>query len=56
MDFVGFVKELKILLFVIPAKAGIQSFQRLINTLDSGLRRSDDFLQSHRSIVLFIAF
>jgi len=30
------VKSLKIPFSVIPAKAGIQYFQRLINTLDSG--------------------
>ena len=31
---------------VIPAKAGIQSFRRLMNTLDSGFHRSDDFFRS----------
>jgi hypothetical protein len=33
---------------VIPAKAGIQYFQRLINTLGSGFPRSDDFLRDHQ--------
>jgi hypothetical protein len=31
-----FVKSLNTLFYVIPAKAGIQYFQRLINILDSG--------------------
>ena len=35
----GLVKSLKMPFFVIPAKAGIQSFQRL---LDPGFRRGDD--------------
>jgi hypothetical protein len=30
--------------FVIPAKAGIQFFQIIIKSLDSGFHRSDDFL------------
>jgi hypothetical protein len=42
------VKSLKLPIFVIPAKAGIQYFQRLINTLDSGFHRSDDFLRKHQ--------
>jgi hypothetical protein len=42
------VKSLKLPLFVIPAKTGSQYFQLLINTLDSGFHRSDDFLRSHR--------
>jgi hypothetical protein len=29
--------------FVIPAKAGIQFFQGVIKSLDSGFHRSDDF-------------
>jgi hypothetical protein len=28
--------------------AGIESFQRLINILDSGFHRSDDFLRDHK--------
>jgi hypothetical protein len=33
--------------FVIPAKAGIQCFQLVKNSLDSGFHRSDDFLRIH---------
>jgi hypothetical protein len=36
----GLVKSRKSSFFVIPAKAGIQSFRRVI---DSGFRRSDGF-------------
>jgi len=36
-------KSLKIPFSVIPAKAGIQYFQILINTLDSGFHRNDGF-------------
>jgi hypothetical protein len=32
---------------VIPAKAGLQFFPPVINTLDSGFHRSDDFLRNH---------
>jgi hypothetical protein len=39
------VKSHKIPFSVIPAKAGIQSFQALAEHLDSGFRRSDDFLR-----------
>jgi hypothetical protein len=42
------VKSLKMRLPVIPAKAGIQYFQRLINTLDSSFHRSDNFLRIHQ--------
>jgi hypothetical protein len=35
-------------IFVIPAKAGIQEHQRLINCLDPGFRRGDNFLQVHQ--------
>jgi len=34
--------------FVIPAKAGIQCFQKLITDLDPGFRRGDDFLRDHQ--------
>jgi len=44
------VKSLKIRLSVIPAKAGIQSFQIGMNSLDSGFHRSDDFLRSHQNL------
>jgi len=36
-------KSHKLLFFVIPAKAGIQSFQTVADYLDSGFHRSDDF-------------
>jgi len=45
----GLVKSLEIRLSVIPAKAGIQYFQIVINSLDSGFHRSDDFLRIHQS-------
>jgi hypothetical protein len=45
--FDDLVKSLKISFFVIPAEAGIQYFQALINTLDSGFHRRDDFLRNH---------
>jgi len=35
------VKRLLILFSVIPAKAGIKLLQTVVNSLDSGLRRSD---------------
>jgi len=34
--------------FVIPAKAGIQFFQGVIKSLDSGFHRSDDFSEFTR--------
>jgi len=43
------VKSLKRRISVIPAKAGIQLFQTLKNSLDSGFHRSDDFLRDHQS-------
>jgi hypothetical protein len=41
------VKSLKRRISVIPAKAGIQLFQILKNSLDSGFHRRDDFLRDH---------
>jgi len=41
-------KILEMRFSVIPAKAGIQSFQIVINCLDSGFHRSDDFLRIHQ--------
>ena len=38
------VKSLTIRFSVIPAEAGIQCFRMVINDLDSGFHRSDDFL------------
>ena len=43
----GIVKSWKINFHVIPAKAGIQSFQMVTDCLDSGFRRSDDLLRVH---------
>ena len=40
--FNEFVKSLRMLRSVIPAKAGIQFFCKLMNSLDSGFHRSDD--------------
>jgi len=42
------VKSRKIPFPVIPAKAGIQSFQAVTDYLDSGFHRSDDFLRGHQ--------
>jgi hypothetical protein len=43
------VKSRKIPFSVIPAKAGIQSFQVVADHLDSGFHLSDDFLRIHQS-------
>ncbi len=48
MNFDDLVKSPQIRFSVIPAKAGIQSFQIVINSLDSGFHRSDDFLRDHQ--------
>ena len=48
INFDDLVKSLETRFSVIPAKAGIQSFQGFINTLDSGFHRSDDFLRNHQ--------
>jgi hypothetical protein len=47
----GPVKSLVMLFSVIPAKAGIQSSQIVINYLDSGFHRSDGFLRSHQRLI-----
>ena len=44
----GLVKSRKVLFSVIPAKAGIQCFQKLMTVLDPGFRRGDDFLRDHQ--------
>ena len=44
----GLVKSLKLPIFVIPAKAGIQFLQVVTTSLDSGFHRSDDFLRNHQ--------
>jgi hypothetical protein len=43
------VKSPNVCFSVIPAKAGIQLFQILKNSLDSGFHRSDDFLRDHQN-------
>ena len=42
------IKSIEISFSVIPAKAGIQSFQAVAGHLDSGFHRSDDFLRFHQ--------
>ncbi len=42
------VKSRKLPFSVIPAKAGIQSFQSVTENLDSGFHRSDDFLRDRQ--------
>jgi hypothetical protein len=44
----AFVKTRKYAFFIIPAKAGIQYFQKLAVCLDPGFRRDDDVLQIHQ--------
>jgi hypothetical protein len=44
----GIVKSQKVRFPGIPAKAGIQLFETLKNSLDSGFHRSDDFLRFHQ--------
>ena len=51
----GFVKSRKTPFFVVPAEAGIQSFQMVTDGLDSGFHRSDDFLRS-RQLCTFLFF
>ena len=48
INFDEFVKNPIYHLTVIPAKAGIQSFQVVADHLDSGFHRSDDFLRNHQ--------
>jgi len=43
-----FVKNRKTPSFVIPAEAGIQSFQTVAGNLDSRLHRSYDLLRGHQ--------
>jgi hypothetical protein len=45
------VKSPNVCFSVIPAKAGIQSFQMVINSLDSGFHRSDDFFRDHHNSI-----
>jgi len=48
INFDDLVKSLKRRISVIPAKAGIQLFQILKKSLDSGFHRNDDFLRFHQ--------
>jgi len=50
----GFVKSPKIPFSVIPAKAGIQSFQAVADYLDFGFHRSDDFLRDPQDCVMVL--
>jgi len=43
------VKSQKTYFFVIPVKAGIQYFQIVVTSMDSGFHRSDDFLRVHQN-------
>ncbi len=54
--FDGLVKSHKILFSVIPAKAGIQSFQAVVEHLDSGFHRSDDYYKFIKFIYLKFCF
>jgi hypothetical protein len=50
-EYDGLVKSPKAPIFVIPAKAGIQSFQLVKILLDPGFHRGDDFLRVHQVLV-----
>jgi hypothetical protein len=56
LSYDDLVKSLKGRIPVIPAKAGIQLFQILKNSLDSGFHRSDDFLHEHQLWVSEIVY
>jgi hypothetical protein len=43
------VKSQKCPRIVIPVKTGIQRFQRVTKTLDTGFHRCDDFLREHQA-------
>ncbi len=43
------VKSQKCPRIVIPVKTGIQRFQRVTITLDTGFHRCDDFLREHQA-------
>jgi len=47
-NFDKIAERRKILFFVIPVEAGIQSFQMVIDALDPGFHRSDNFLRSRQ--------
>jgi len=46
MTTANFVKSRKTAFSVIPAKAGIQSFELVLSFLDPGFHRGDDFLRA----------
>jgi hypothetical protein len=50
--FDAFVRIRKMLLSVIPAKAGIQSFQVVPGSPDPGFHRGDDLLPTHPTLTL----
>jgi len=45
----GLVKSRKCPRIVIPVKTGIQKFQRVTKTLDTGFHRCDDFLRERHN-------
>jgi len=47
-NFDELVKSQKCPRIVIPVKTGIQRFQRVTKTLDTGFHRCDDFLREHQ--------
>ena len=47
-NFDDLVKSRKWSSSVIPAKAGIQCLQSVMNSLDPGFHRGDDFLRIHQ--------
>jgi hypothetical protein len=47
-NFDALIKSQKTSFFVIPAKAGIQCFQKLMTDLNPGFRRGDDFLRVYQ--------
>ncbi len=49
-----FVKSRETPIIVIPAEAGIQSYQIVPACLDSDFHRSDDFLRNRQHLNLFI--
>jgi hypothetical protein len=48
MKLGGFVKNRRMFILVIPAKAGIQDYQSPENLLDPGFHRGDNFLPIHK--------
>ena len=52
VNYDSLVKSQKTSFFVIPAKAGIQCFQKLMTDLDPGFRRGDDFLRGRQLLII----